>query len=514
MLDESVKNQLVTYLEMLKETVVLSASIDDSPKSLEMKSFLMEVAQLSDKIDYEENTSSDYTPSFFIKNPKKDIYINFAMIPAGHEFTSFVLALLQVGGHAVKLEDDKIEAIKNISEELNFITYASLECQNCPDVIQALNTMAVINPKIKSTAVDGGLFLKEVEERNITSIPTVLLDKEQFAQGRMGVDEILSRIGAVDTTEEKEKLNNKEIFDVLIIGCGPAGASAAIYSARKGIKTGIVADRLGGQVLETLDIENFIATKKTEGPKLAKALEEHIKDYEIDTMISYMANSIEKKDNIFHITLNNEAVLKSKSLIISTGATWRKLGVEGEEEYLRKGVAFCPHCDGPLYKGKDVAVIGGGNSGLEGAIDLAGIVNRVTVIEFLDELKGDEVLQKKIASLENVNVIKSAQVKKVLGDGNKVTGIEYLNRQNNQVETIDLSGIFIQIGLMPNTQWLNDFVELNKMKEIVIDDKCQSSQAGIFAAGDVSSVPYKQIIIAMGEGAKAAISAFNYISQN
>lgn len=518
MLDESLKTQLISYFEMIAEPVILSANLDSSEKSLEMKSFLSEVAELSDKIRFEEVDSSNnalqYCPSFNIKNPHKNISLNFAMIPLGHEFTSFILAVLQAGGHLIKLEAKKIEDIKNIDQDLNFVTYASLECQNCPDIIQALNTMSILNPKIFSTAVDGGLFLEEVELRNITSIPTVYLNGKPFSQGRMSVDDILTLLGAIDTGKVLEEFNNKDIFDVLVIGSGPSGASAAIYSARKGIKTGIVADRLGGQVLETLDIENFISIKKTEGPKLARAIEEHIKHYDnIDIMVPHMATALEKRNDIFYITLKNGAILKSKSIIISTGATWRKLGVEGEEEYFRRGVAFCPHCDGPLFKDKKVAIIGGGNSALEGAIDLAGIVNHVTVIGRSEELKADEVLQNKIASLENVTLIKPAKVTRIIGDGNKVTGIEYLDIKAEVTKKLDLNGIFLQIGLMPNTQWLNNILEMNQRLEIIVDEKGQTSVEGVFAAGDVTCVPYKQIIIAMGEGAKAAISCFNYLSQ-
>lgn len=518
MLDESLKAQLISYFEMIVDPVILSANLDNSEKSTEMKSFLSEVAKLTDKIRFVENSSSNsapqHLPSFFIANPQKNIRINFAMIPLGHEFTSFVLAVLQVGGHPLKLDAEKIEAIKNISDDLDFVTYASLECQNCPDIIQAINIMSVINPKISSTAVDGALFLEEVEARNITSIPTVYLNGKQFSQGRMNVDDILARLGAVDISKVVAEFNSKEVFDVLVIGAGPSGSSAAIYSARKGIRTGIIADRLGGQILETLEIENFISTIKTEGPKLAHAIEEHVKNYKnIDIMVPYRAASVEKKDDIFHVTLENGAILKSKTIIISTGATWRKLGVEGEEEYFRRGVAFCPHCDGPLFKGKDVAIIGGGNSSFEGAIDLAGIVNHVTIVGYSAELKADKFLQNKVATLKNVRVIKSATVSKVIGDGNKVTAIEYLDATTSETKKIDLNGIFIQIGLIPNTKWLKTIVETNKRGEIIIDEKCHTSIEGIFASGDVTTVPYKQIIISMGEGAKAAISAFNYLSQ-
>ncbi len=507
MLDNDIKTQLQTYLQMIINPVIIEACLDDSNDSNQISSFLKEVSDMSDKVSYQEATSSIYKPSFFIKNQTSNIHINMAMLPTGHEFTTFVLALLQVGGHPLKISEKTISDIKNIKEELSFTTYISLSCPNCPDVVQAINIMALLNPNIKSTTVDGSLFEEEVEEQNITAVPTIKLNGQDFSQGRISLEDILNKLDAVDTQAQAKELNEKGIFDVLVIGAGPSGATAAIYAARKGIKTGIIADRLGGQLLETIDIENFISIKKTQGQKFAQAIEEHIKEYDVDIMLPFLATSITKQNNIFEITLNNNATIKAKSVITSTGARWRKLGVEGDD---KKGVVYCPHCDGPLYKGKEVAVIGGGNSGVEAAIDLAGIVKKVTLVEFMDSLKADDILQKKLKSLPNIEIITSAQVSKVIG-GDKASGFEYINRTTQEIKTIEVNAIFVQIGLMPNTEWLKDFVELNKAKEIIIDSKCQTSVAGFFAAGDASSVPYKQIIIAAGEGAKASLSAFDYL---
>lgn len=511
MLDSALKEQLKSYLDIIPEDIILEASLDESTNSSNMRSLLQEIASLSDKVSFNENGLAIHRPSFSIINPNKDIKINFATIPLGHEFNSLVLAMLQVGGHPIKIDEKTRNNINNIDYKCNFVSYISLSCQNCPDVVQALNIMAVINPNISHIIVDGSLFSQEVEELNIMAVPNVYLNGNAFYQGRMSLEEILNKLGAVDNEAIKNEINQKDIFDVLVVGGGPSGSSAAIYSARKGIKTAIVAERLGGQVLDTMDIENFISVKRTEGPKLVAALEEHIKDYDIDIITPQKVVKIEDDNSYYRIILESGAFLKAKSLIISTGARWRKMGVKGEDNYLKKGIAFCPHCDGPLYKGKDVAVIGGGNSGIEAAIDLAGITNSVTVLEFMDELKADLVLQKKLFSLSNVTVIKSAQVTEVFGDGNKLTSFDYIDRKSEEKHNIKVSGIFVQIGLMPNTEFVKGFIDLNNRGEIIINDKCQTSKNGIFAAGDVSSVPYKQIIIAMGEGAKASLSAFDYL---
>jgi alkyl hydroperoxide reductase subunit F len=428
----------------------------------------------------------------------------------GHEFTSLVLALLQTGGHPPKVEPEIIAQIKNLAGAFKAETFISLSCHNCPDVVQAFNLMAVLNPNITSTMVDGALFQGEVERRQIMAVPTIYVNGEEFGQGRMSIEEILGKLDTGAAARAAAELGKKEAFDVLVVGGGPAGAAAAIYAARKGIRTGIVAERFGGQVMDTLAIENFISVKETEGPKLAAALEEHVKHYDVDVMNLQRATKL-TPGALAEIQLENGATLKAKTVILATGARWREMGVPGEKEYKAKGVCFCPHCDGPLFKGKRVAVIGGGNSGIEAAIDLAGIVGHVTVLEFLDTLRADAVLQAKLNSLANVTVIKSAQTTEVTGDGQKVNGITYKDRLSGEVHHLELEGIFVQIGLLPNTDWLKDTLELTRMGEIVIDAKGQTSLPGVFAAGDCATTPYKQIIIAMGSGATASLSAFDHL---
>ena len=431
----------------------------------------------------------------------------------GHEFTSLILALLQSGGHPPKLEADVIEQIKGLKGSFKFETFISLSCHNCPDVVQALNTMAVLNPTFEHVMIDGGMFQQEVEDRQIMGVPAIFLNGEPFGQGRMSLEEILGKIDTGAQAREAEKLNDKPEFDVLVVGGGPAGAAAAIYAARKGIRTGVVAERFGGQVLDTLGIENFISVKETEGPKLAMALEQHVKSYEVDVMNLQRAKALTPglDGRPSEIHLENGAVLRAKTVILATGARWREMNVPGEAEYRTKGVAYCPHCDGPLFKGKRTAVIGGGNSGVEAAIDLAGVVAHVTLIEFDKDLRADAVLQKKLYSLPNVTVIKSAQTTEVKGDGSKVTGLVYKDRNTGESRLIELEGIFVQIGLLPNTDWLKGAVDLSPRGEVIVDAKGETSVHGIFAAGDCTTTPYKQIIISMGEGAKASLSAFDHL---
>jgi alkyl hydroperoxide reductase subunit F len=431
-------------------------------------------------------------------------------MPMGHEFTSLVLALLHVGGHPSKTTIEIIEQIRQLEGEYEFETYISLSCQNCPDVVQALNLMSVINPKIRHTTIDGSLFQQEVQARQIMAVPTVFLNGQNFGQGRMELEEILAKLDASIAKREAKKITQKEVFDMLVIGGGPAGASAAIYSARKGIRTGVVAERFGGQVLDTLGIENFISVKETEGPKLVAALEQHVKSYDVDIMNLQRAAALIPGE-VIEIKLDSGASLKTKSVVIATGARWRELNVPGEQKYRNQGVAYCPHCDGPLFKGKRVAVVGGGNSGVEAAIDLAGIVDHVTLVEFDTALRADAVLQRKLYSLPNVSIITSAQTTEVLGDGSRVNGMRYTNRTTGASHLIALEGIFVQIGLLPNTDWLKGIVALSEHGEIEVDARGQTSVAGVFAAGDVTTVPYKQIIIAMGEGSKAALSAFDHL---
>lgn len=514
MLDANLKTQLKAYLEKVTQPFEIVASLDDSDKSRELLALLQDIVGLTDKITLKTDGRDARRPSFSLNRPGADIALRFAGIPMGHEFTSLVLALLQVGGHPSKLASDVIEQIKSIEGEFNFETYFSLSCQNCPDVVQALNLMAVLNPSIRHVAIDGALFQDEVNERQIMSVPSIYLNGELFAQGRMGVEEILAKVDTGAAARDAEKLNAKAAFDVLVIGGGPAGASAAIYAARKGIRTGVAAERFGGQVLDTMAIENFISVQETEGPKLARALEEHVKQYEVDIMNLQRASALvpaKAAGELHEVRFESGASLRARTVILSTGARWREMNVPGEQEYRGRGVAYCPHCDGPLFKGKRVAVIGGGNSGVEAAIDLAGIVAHVTLIEFDDKLRADAVLQKKLGSLPNVTIIKSALTSEVKGDGQKVNGLVYKDRTTDELRTLELEGIFVQIGLLPNSEWLKGVVELSPRGEIIVDAKGQTNIHGVFAAGDVTTVPYKQIVIAVGEGAKASLSAFDHL---
>lgn len=516
-LDQNIKNQLSTYLAKIISPIEIVYFENDSDKSVEMVDLLTEVDAMSAMITIKkEDDSSHRSPSFQVNQPDYKTGIVFAGVPMGHEFTSFILAILQTGGYPLKIEKELIEQIKSINGSYKFETYISLSCHNCPDVVQALNVMSLLNPNITHTMIDGDVYQDEVKDKKIMSVPTIFLNDEEFYQGRMELEEIVGKIDSRSDAIESEKLNKKEDFDVLIVGGGPAGASSAVYAARKGIKTGIVAERFGGQVMDTLGIENFISVKATEGPKLVKALEEHVLDYEVDVMNHQRAQKIhipKNKEDKFELELANGAKLKSKTLILSTGARWRELGVPGEIEFKGKGVAYCPHCDGPLFKGKHVAVIGGGNSGVEAAIDLAGIVGHVTLFEFMPNLKADQVLQDRLYSLKNVDVMLNTQTKEILGD-TKVTAIKYTNRDTQEEKDLALEGVFIQIGLIPNTDWLKEDIKLTQYGEIEVNDHGETSVPGIFAAGDVTTVPYKQIIIAMGEGSKAALGAFDYLIRN
>ncbi|ONF42191.1 alkyl hydroperoxide reductase subunit F [Marinobacter lutaoensis] len=515
MLDANIKEQLKAYMAKLQQPIELVAAYDDSPKSAELKALLEEIEPMSDKIGL--RTESDERvrrPSFAIQRVGTDISVRFAGIPMGHEFTSLVLALLQVGGHPPKVSQELIEQIQSLDGDYEFETYFSLSCQNCPDVVQALNLMSVLNPRIKHTAIDGALFQDEVERREIMAVPSVYLNGEPWAQGRMTLEEIVARLDTRSEEREAEKLNQKNAFDVLVIGGGPAGSAAAIYAARKGIATGIAAERFGGQVGDTMGIENLISVPYTEGPKLVAAMEQHVNEYNVDIMNLQRAEKLvpaSREGGLHEVRLANGASLKSRTVILATGARWRQLGVPGEAEYRNKGVAYCPHCDGPLFKGKRVAVIGGGNSGVEAAIDLAGIVGHVTLIEFGAELRADEVLQKKLRSLNNVDIITSGQTTEITGENGKVSGLNYKDRNTGEMHHVALEGVFVQIGLVPNTEWLKGDIELSQYGEIIVNDRNETSIPGVFAAGDATTVPYKQIVISMGEGAKAALSAFDYL---
>jgi alkyl hydroperoxide reductase subunit F len=507
-LDQEIKAQLAQYLELLEGDVVLKISAGTDEASQEMEALVDEIAKMSARITVEK-TELPRTPSFSVNRVGEDTGVTFAGTPLGHEFTSLVLALLQVSGRAPKVEQSVIDQIKGISGEYKFETYVSLSCHNCPDVVQALNLMSIFNPGITHTMIDGGVFKEEVERKEIMSVPSVYLNGEFFESGRMTVEEILAKMGS---TVDASEFDNKAPYDVLVVGGGPAGASAAIYAARKGIRTGIVAERLGGQVNDTLGIENFISVNYIEGPQLVAKLEEQVKEYGIDVMKLQRATRLDKNE-LIEVELENGAVLKSKTVILSTGARWRNMGVPGEAEFKNKGVAYCPHCDGPLFTGKDVAVVGGGNSGIEAAIDLAGIVKHVTVLEFAPELKADAVLQDRLYSLPNVTVLKNVQTKEITGI-DKVDGISYIDRETEETHHVELQGVFVQIGLVPNTDWLGDMVERTRVGEIVVDSHGATNVPGVFAAGDCTNSAYKQIIISMGSGATAALGAFDYLIRN
>ncbi|CAG7643065.1 NADH dehydrogenase [Paenibacillus solanacearum] len=507
-LDAEIRAQLTQYLQLMEGDVQIKVSAGSDAVSQDMLALVDEIVSLSSKITVERAELSR-TPSFSVNRAGEDTGIVFAGIPLGHEFTSLVLALLQASGRPPKVEQDLIDQIKGIRGEYRFETYVSLSCHNCPDVVQALNIMSVLNAGISHTMIDGAAYKDEVESKNVMAVPSVYLNGEFFGSGRMSLEEILAKLG---TAPDASELAGKDPFDVLVIGGGPSGASAAIYAARKGIRTGIVAERFGGQVMDTMGIENFISVKYTEGPKLVASLEEHVKEYGIDVMKLQRAKRLEKKE-LIEVELESGAVLKSKAVIVSTGARWRNVGVPGEAEFKNKGVAYCPHCDGPLFTGKDVAVIGGGNSGIEAAIDLAGIVKHVTVLEFMPELKADAVLQQRLYSLPNVTVHKNVQTKEITGT-DKVDGITFIDRETGAEQHVELQGVFVQIGLVPNTDWLGDTVERSRFGEIVVDRHGATNVPGVFAAGDCTNSAYKQIIISMGSGATAALGAFDYLIRN
>lgn len=514
MLDDTLKAQLKAYLERVTQPFELVATVDDSASSREMVDLLQTVAGLCDKITVRTDGNDARKPSFSLNRVGADMSLRFAAIPLGHEFTSLVLALLWTGGHPPKVEPGVIEQIKGLDGDYHFEVYMSLSCHNCPDVVQALSLMAVLNPKVKTVVIDGGLFQQEVTDREVMAVPMVYLNGQVFGSGRMMVEEIVARLDTQSAEKEAAKLTAKDPYDVLIIGGGPAGAAAAVYAARKGIRTGVAAERFGGQVNDTLAIENYISVLETDGPKFAAALEQQVKHYGVDIMNLQQAVRLvpaEEEGGYVSVELANGGILQSRAIILSTGARWRNVNVPGENEYRNKGVAYCPHCDGPLFKGKRTAVIGGGNSGVEAAIDLAGIVAHVTLIEFADQLKADAVLVSKLKSLPNVTVITHAQTTEITGDGSKVNGIRYKDRVSGAEHHVELEGIFVQIGLVPNTEWLKGTVELSRFGEIVVDAKGHTNVPGVFAAGDCTTVPYKQIVIAAGEGSKAALSAFDYL---
>ena len=514
MLDDALAAQLRTHFEKLTRPVVLVASLDDGHKSAELLELLEGIAAQSELITVERRDDDHRRPSFAVQRVGTDVEVRFAGIPLGHEFTSLVLAVLQVGGHPSTASPELVRQIEELDGEYRFETYFSLSCQICPDVVQALNLMSILNPNVSHVAIDGALFADEVEERDIRAVPTVFLNGELFESGRMTVEDVVARLDAGAHEREAERLTAKDPFDVLVVGGGPAGATAAIYTARKGIRTGLAAERFGGQVLDTMAIENFISVPSTEGPKLVAELEAHVKEYDVDVMTRVHAARLvppTEPDDLFTVELENGAALQARSVLLTTGARWRSIGVPGEDEYRNRGVTYCPHCDGPLFKGKRVAVIGGGNSGVEAAIDLAGIVAHVTLIEFDDQLRADDVLQRKLRSLANVDVVLGARTTEVLGDDHGVTCLAYEERATGTDHRVELDGVFVQIGLLPNTDWLDGTVELSPRGEVVIDERGATSIAGVFAAGDCTTVPFKQIVTAMGAGSIAALSAFDHL---
>jgi alkyl hydroperoxide reductase subunit F len=515
MLDDSIKAQLASYFERITQPIALIASLDDSEGAQQIRELVTEVAAVAPaKISARFDGSFERKPSFQITRVGQDMGVHFAAVPMGHEFTSLLLALLWAGGHPPKVEPEVLEQIRSLDGDFAFDTFMSLTCHNCPDVVQAMHLMAVFNPRVRAVAVDGGLFQAEMESRQIMAVPSVFLNGQPFGNGRMEIGEILAKIDTGAARREAARLSQQAPYEVLIIGGGPAGAAAAVYAARKGIRTGIVAERFGGQTMDTLGIENFISVQETTGPKFAAALEAQVRQYGVDIMALQRVARIEPAaaaGGLASVVLDNGAALQARTVVLATGARWRNMGVPGEAEYRTKGVAYCPHCDGPLFKGKDVAVIGGGNSGVEAAIDLAGLVRNVTLLEFADQLKADQVLVDKLKTLPNVTIHLNAQTTEVTGDGQKMTGLRYQDRKSGAAKQLDVAGVFVQIGLVPNTEFLKGTVELSRFGEIIVDDRGHTSVPGIFAAGDATTVPFKQIIIASGDGAKAALSAFDHI---
>ncbi len=514
MLDTQMKTQLQAYLQNLRTPIRLIATFDGSEKSAQLRELLQEIAELSDKVSLDESGNDARTPSFVVAKVGETRGVRFAAIPMGHEFTSLVLALLWTGGHPPKVEAEVLEQIKGLETEMKLEVYMSLSCHNCPDVVQAATLIAIYNPKINTTIADGALNQAEVDARQVMAVPMVFKNDRVFGSGRMSLEEILAKLDTSSAEREVVKLSEKEPFDMLIVGGGPAGAAAAVYAARKGILVGVAAERFGGQTNDTMAIENYISVLETDGPKFAAALEQQVRHYEVDIMNLQRADKIvpaSESGGLVQVHMANGGILSSRSVILSTGARWRNVNVPGEQEYKNKGVAYCPHCDGPLFKGKRVAVIGGGNSGVEATIDLAGIVKHVSLVEFADTLKADAVLVSKLKSLPNVSIHVNAQTTEITGDRQKVNGLRYKDLATNQEQSMALEGVFIQIGLVPNTEFLRGTVELSKYGEILVDVKCHTNVPGVFAAGDVTTVPYKQIVIAAGEGAKAALSAFDYL---
>jgi alkyl hydroperoxide reductase subunit F len=508
MLDQDLKTQLVSLFENLENSIEFSYARTDHADQAELIELLSDMVSTRGKLSLRENDELADYPQFKILKNGQDTRIHFHGIPTGHEFSSLVLAVLNVDGKG-RLPDAGLSLrIQKLKGPIQIQTYISLTCENCPNVVQALNQMAVIHPDFRHTMIDGAYSEADIARLGIQGVPSVIVDGRLLHSGRISLVDLIAKLEAEFGSDSKAVAHTDlGLFDVVVVGGGPAGASAAIYSARKGLKTAVVAEKVGGQVQETKGIENLVSVIYTEGPQLTAQLLKHVENYDIQLFENRRVKSI-AKGAVKKLELEGGESLSAKSIIIATGAKWRELGVAGEKEYLGRGVAFCPHCDGPYYKGKKIAVIGGGNSGVEAAIDLAGIVSEVVLIEFGSQLKADQVLINKLNSLSNTSIITSARTTQVLGDGQRVVALEYENRETKGIIKIDLDGVFVQIGLLPNTHFIKDTVELTPHGEIIVDLKGRTSVAGIYAAGDVTTIPYKQIVIAMGEGAKVALAAF------
>ncbi len=517
MLSNDILNALKTYTENMTNKVTLVLQTGEHVKRPELKDFLTQICSVSENLNLIERDESLRSPiTFYLEIEGENNGIHFSGIPSGHEFNSLILAILQSSGTEVKLDSTLTKMVKKIKDKLHFEVFISLSCHNCPDVVQSLNQFALLNDNISAEMIDGGLFKELIDDRNIQGVPSVYLNGELFANGKIDtaqlVDKLIEKFPYIVGGSDTEQL---PLQDVTVIGAGPAGVAAAIYAARKGLNVTMIADRIGGQVKDTVGIENLISVPKTTGTELTSNMQAHLKDYVITIKEFLRVERIEKgysESNAWKkLHLSSGEVIESKTVIIATGAKWRELGIPGEKENIGSGVAFCPHCDGPFFKGKDVAVVGGGNSGIEAALDLAGMVKHVTVFEFLPQLKADKVLIDKAEAHDKITIIKNVATKEVIAENGKVVAITYEDRETGNVEKRNLSGIFVQIGLMPNSDFLNGVVERTKHGEVIIDEKCQTTEPGIYAAGDVSTVPYKQIVIAMGEGAKASLSAFDYL---
>nr|WP_289055126.1 alkyl hydroperoxide reductase subunit F [uncultured Psychrobacter sp.] len=522
MIDQNLLDAIKSYSENMTRPITFVLGSGEHEKRSELIDFLSKIAGTTDKINFDAQATDDSLPSAIsfaiyshIDGALNDTGIVFSGIPGGHEFTSLVLAILQAGGHTLKLDEGIQKLIKRFNKPLQFQTYVSLSCHNCPEVVQALNQFAILNDDISNEMIDGGLFQEQVEANNIQGVPAVFLNGKPFANGLIDTAKLIEKLQEqfpdllAEAGADEDQLEQQ---DVTIIGAGPAGVAAAIYTARKGLKVTMVADRIGGQVKDTQDIENLISVPLTTGNELSANFEKHLREYNITLKEHVSVKEIgETVEENYSIHLNTGESFETRSIILATGAQWRKLGVPGEEENIGQGVAYCAHCDGPFFKGKDIAVIGGGNSGVEAALDLAGIVNHVTVLEFADDLKADQVLINKAKEKDNIEFITNAATQEIKATDNKVTSIVYQDRSTGETHERDLSGVFVQIGLVPNTDFVKGFVDLNRFGEIEIDERCRTDRKGIFACGDVTTVPFKQINIAMGEGSKAALSAFEYL---